>query len=202
MQSVCSSYDFPVAERIFLFNDLIRLALRHGLAVFVISGSTWFKYRNLDFSLAALLSSSSLIARHDNPISRGIAAQLLALGYGRPETHPVGVPLLEPRLDATRLAAVGKTFASGSIVSTFIDEEKKRELLALVDRFDAGPLSLLRLARIAVRRSVAGKYFALHIRALIPLMPAGSLCLCCRPDGAAAFGRRACRKAFKDVNLT
>lgn len=43
-----------------------------------------------------------LIHRNDNPISRSIAAQLLAMGNGRPKTHPAGMPLFETRLDATQ----------------------------------------------------------------------------------------------------
>lgn len=51
------------------------------------------------------------------------------------------------------------------------EEEEKQEVRALVDRFDAAPLTLQQLTRIAVRRAVGGEHCASRVRSLSANMP-------------------------------
>ena len=93
------------------------------------------------------------------PFARGIAQQLLALGYGRRELHPAPLPLLDEHLDDTCRALA------------LYQSEWKNELQSLVQLFRESPLSLQRLARIAVRRAVGGADFARQVRRLAGHIP-------------------------------
>ena len=97
------------------------------------------------------------------PLVRAIALQLLALGYGRRELHTGSFPARDANLSATR-----------SLMAVMLEEndmEARRELQSLVDHFDAGPLTLLQLARIAVRRAVGGADFARQVRRIKSHIP-------------------------------
>ena len=100
------------------------------------------------------------------PLARAIALQLLALGYGRRELHTGSFQAREANLSATR---------SHLAFSVFMHEENdmeaRRELQSLVDHFDAGPLTLQQLARIAVRRAVGGADFARQVRRIKSHIP-------------------------------
>ena len=101
------------------------------------------------------------------PFSSGIAQQLLALGYGRRELHPAPLPLPYERLDDTCRALE-------SFAEIFPSECKSiavNELQSLVQHFHEGPLSLQRLARVAVRRAVGGTDFARQVGRLAGLIP-------------------------------
>lgn len=101
------------------------------------------------------------------PFARGIAQQLLALGYGRRELHPAPLPLLDEQLDDTRRDLE-------RFVELYQNECKSInviELQSLVQHFREGPLSLQRLARVAVRRAVGGADFARQVRRLAGLIP-------------------------------
>ena len=126
--------------------------------------------------------------------SRSICRQLLALGYGRRELHPQGVLLYDENLDDTRKILeyerqvgfhsdsdtesddtdepISSTESYESITTTETDESIiALELQSLVTAFDAGPLSLLQLSRIAVRRAFGGVHFVNRIKALSLLLP-------------------------------
>ena len=96
-----------------------------------------------------------------------IARHLLALGYGRRELHPGDLPVREEHLCLTRdtLYVLEEVDSDGKWKSEF------RDLQQLVDHFDAGPLTLQQLARIAIRRAVGGVDFARRIRKIAHLTP-------------------------------
>lgn len=97
------------------------------------------------------------------PLARGIALQLLALGYGRRELNTGSYPVRDANLSATR-----------ELVAFYINEnemEARRELQSLIDQFDAGPLTLQQLARIALRRAVGGVDFARRVRRIKSIIP-------------------------------
>lgn len=96
------------------------------------------------------------------PFVRGISRQFLALGFGRSELHPNCERLMDERLDATRRKIDSETSATTKAI---------RELRDLVERFDAGPLTLLQLSRISVRRCVGGSHFALRVQLLESRLP-------------------------------
>ena len=131
--------------------------------------------RNGDSSYSVDLRSSGLVGQlieglgvEHLEFSRSICRQLLALGYGRRELHPQGVLLYDENLIDTR-EILGKC---ESPVDSHSDKTIiALELKALVDTFDAGPLSLLQLSRIAVRRTICGVHFAHHMKALSQLFP-------------------------------
>ena len=119
-----------------------------------------------------------------------ICRQLLALGYGRRELHPKGVFLHDKNLEAFRriISEMQESadfvrhqkqlvLDSGQVLSENDDSmialglQALQELQMLVNAFDAGPLSLLKLSRIAVRRAIVGVHFARHIKALSPILP-------------------------------
>lgn len=93
-----------------------------------------------------------------------IAYQLLALGYGRRELHAqlADLPLLDENLKQTR------EFIHSC--SRFFPKECHK-LRRLVKYFDAGPLSLEQLSRIAIRRAVGGVFFKRHMRSISKRLP-------------------------------
>ena len=92
-----------------------------------------------------------------------IAYQLLALGFGRRELHPGDLPVRDVNLDLTR-EILDYPDDEGEWKSEF------RNVRRLVRHFDAGPLTLQQLARIAIRRAVGGVDFARRVRKLAHLM--------------------------------
>ena len=99
------------------------------------------------------------------PMARGICHQLLALGYGRRELHPGCLPARDERLKRTRHSIVKLTSCHRDATSA------RRELQALVDQFDAGPLTLQQLARIAVCRSIGSIHFERYVCELSSVLP-------------------------------
>ena len=97
------------------------------------------------------------------PLAQAIALQLLALGYGRRELHTDSFPARDPNLFVTRFIL----FHSHADYNM----EARRELQSLIDHFDAGPLTLQQLARIAIRRAVGGADFARQVRRIASHIP-------------------------------
>ena len=94
-----------------------------------------------------------------------IAYQLLALGYGRRELHRGDLTVRDEHLELTRNILDYSDIYGDECESEF------RDMQQLVDHFDAGPLTLQQLARIAIRRAVGGIDFARRIRKIAYLMP-------------------------------
>ena len=143
---------------IYQTHQLIQFLLRNGLSLFL--GDP--RDAKDGPSLLDELVSVSYKFEELYQWGRGIAAQLLALGYGRRELHPSDAIPFDEHLDATRRAADDAE-----------PQWHRGELRAFVARFDSGPLSLTHLARIAVRRAVEGGEFARRIRRLSPRLPRG-----------------------------
>ena len=94
-----------------------------------------------------------------------IAHQLLALGYGRRELHPGDLPVRDEELGMDRDTIDSSECCYGELKS------EARDLQKLIDHFDAGPLTLQQLSRIAIRRVVGGVNFARLIRKIAHLTP-------------------------------
>ena len=114
-------------------------------------------------------------------LKRGVALQLLALGFGRRELSDEHFSMGDLELVAVRKVLVdlsdekkaqvaeaaapaeagGEEESSGTEDLYYCDELRR-----CVDRFDAGPLSLRQLTRIAVRRAIGGAYFSRHVATL------------------------------------
>lgn len=90
--------------------------------------------------------------------------QLLALGYGRCEVHPVGMELVDERLEAARLELRANT-------RPVVPGVRAEELANVLNSNDKVPLTLQQLARIAVRRAVGGSNFGLHVLSLKSHLP-------------------------------
>ena len=88
----------------------------------------------------------------------GVASQLFSWGYERRELHPTCLPVFDGDLDATR-DAMGELLTVGEVIGA-----GQHQLL--IESFDAGPLTLRELSRIAIRRAVGGAYFERRLRAL------------------------------------
>ena len=109
-----------------------------------------------------------------NSFLRSFAAQLLVLGYGRPEMHSQRVRFTDKNIRGTRYAINLMKRRTGFAEGIFRHKDNKeevRELEALVARFDAGPLTLLQLARIAVHSAVGGEDFTRRIPSISVLIP-------------------------------
>ena len=134
-----------------------KLILRNGLSFFygdVVSHHSDFRYCysiDKEFGLIGMLifTQAKCCIR--------IAYQLLALGYGRRELHPGELTVRDEHLQLTR-DNLYYSYEEGEC------ESESRDLQQLVDHFDAGPLTLQQLARIAIRRAVGGIDFARRIR--------------------------------------
>lgn len=99
-------------------------------------------------------------------ICRSISSQLLSLGFGRRELHPEGEPIHDANLKSTR-ELLQRLRASNA----GHEDLRVSELQSLVDRFDAGPLTLQQIARVAVRRAVGGSHFKSRVEALADRLP-------------------------------
>ena len=128
------------------FQRYFRLLLRNGLSFF------YFTPRESYRSLFEIFYTVDPVYSF-TPIANGIAQQLLALGYGRRELHPADIQVRDEQLDDTR-----DLLNSGDL-----HRNASRVLQSLVDRFDAGPLSLLQLSRIAIRPAIGGADFARRV---------------------------------------
>lgn len=176
------------------FQDFIIFLLHNGLSLFLGGRCTntnaalntedfpnfgeWCSELKLNSFFNVLFS---VVRAEQRLFCRGIAVQLLALGYGRRELHPDGVPLFDEHLNVTREAVRDKLHRRD--MYTYHEwncedveeiewcEYCTTEMQALVDRFDAGPLSLLQLLRIAVRRAVGGIHFVRRLRTITRLLP-------------------------------
>ena len=153
----------------------ISFLLRNGLSFFYISPIRNSENRRSRWKCESESANKSLLRplflHHPPmpeaflPIARGIARQLLALGYGRRELHSAPLPLHDEHLDdaCRALESFSETLTNKS---HFTDE-----LQSLVQHFREGPLSLQRLTRVAVRRSVGGADFARQVKRLVGLIP-------------------------------
>ena len=176
------------------FQMLLNTLLRNGFSVFLdqntknifefplLKVSCYFMQSVSDFGHASQLPNFSFFSLLFEvfgvahlKFNMSICEQLLALGYGRRELRPHVIPVYDENLKITRdsiefLEAIVRNQLDMSIVDS--DESIFAvELQALVDSFDAGPLSLLQLSRIAVRRSIGGVHFVHHIKAISLLLP-------------------------------
>ena len=167
------------------FQLLLITLLRNGFSVFLDEKDNFYEFPLLTdsnnligFDVKSLGFLGLLIQEFGIDylkFSRNICKQLLALGYGRRELHPQGVPLYDENLEDTRqvLQKYKSQLDSDESISSS-DSDKSiiaAELQAILDAFDAGPLSLLQLSRIAVRRAIGGVHFARHMKALSSLLP-------------------------------
>ena len=93
------------------------------------------------------------------PLARAIALKLLALGYGRRELYTGSFPARDANLFATRflLSPFARVFLGGPARTAISDKPLR-----------SGPLTLLQLTRIAVRRAVGGADFARQVRRITP----------------------------------
>ena len=97
------------------------------------------------------------------PLTRAIALQLFALGYGRRELHTGSFPARDANLFDTR-----NLLSEPDVEHNMVAQ---RELRSLIDHFDAGPLTLQQLSRIAIRRAVGGAHFARQVRRIRSHIP-------------------------------
>ena len=143
--------------------------LRNGLSFFY-KRSSWqwqWEWVSADNTmLTSLILQYSRMPEALLPIARGIAHQLLALGYGRRELHPAPLLLHDEHLVA--MTRQLQYHATHSISSKLIGLD---ELQSLVQHFREGPLALQRLARIAIRRAVGGAAFAKQVLRLAGHIP-------------------------------
>lgn len=151
------SYEDPAED---VFFEFFLILLRNGFTCFLKDRDPKSQLRG---SFIALLFTENYDDEGFKD-ARAISAQFMALGYGRRELHPTGAPLCDEHLDDTR-RAIDEQIGCGR------HEEVPRELQELVERFDAGPLTLQQLARIAVRRAVGGANFARRARSLASHLP-------------------------------
>lgn len=143
-----------VAEIVRYFKFL----LRNGLAFF-------YGYYPDDFGTrSVLVKLIEYTEERHMPTARAIAHQLLALGYGRSELHPGGFPVRDERLADTRQRIDRANNHCGQ-------QEFIRNAESFVKHFNAGPMTLQQLARIAIRRAVGGVYFEQNMRTIAHLMP-------------------------------
>lgn len=184
-----NSYQHDVAYRAILEMDsYVRVLLHNGLA--------YFYFNPLDYSKRIQYSNDEEVHYYEgesifqllfdclpkgylSPLFRGICHQLLALGYGRRELHPADFHVDDEHLDATRRALrlfpsersyFNQNIFDGDIYQT-IPSAADAELKALISSFDAGPLSLQQLSRIAIRRAVGGAMFHRHMQRIAQLLP-------------------------------
>ena len=139
------------------FNKLLQFLLRNGLSVFI--SSAFEEKVTYPIGVHYLDALFSRTRPAFLPFVRGVAAQLLSLGYGRRELRHAGFPILDSNLCDTRKAIEMHQTTNKQVAD---------ELQFLVTRFDAGPLTLRELSRIAIRRAVGGADFARRIRSLGP----------------------------------
>lgn len=104
------------------------------------------------------------------PLFRGFCQQLMALGFGRRELHPSCLQIYDERLSVTRerLSYMPQNPLTKDPLHLY---PVWRELNQLIESFDAGPLSLQQLSRIAIRRAVGGANFATRMKRMSCLMP-------------------------------
>ena len=150
-------------------HQFTRFLLRNGLSFFykstIRNSEKHWQWESDNANISLLQPLFLHHSRMPEGFFRGIAQQLLALGYGRRELHPAPLPLHDERLDDTwrELQRFSKTFSNISNLA--------HELQSLVQHFHEGPLSLKRLSRIAVRRAVGGADFARQVGRLAGYIP-------------------------------
>ena len=143
-----------------LFNVWFQFLLLHGFSVFIADELEEVPYPDANPNLFYLEPLFERSRSAFLPFVRGVAAQLLSLGYGRRELRYANFPIPDANLCDTR-QAIEKHQTTGK-------ELVARELQSLVTRFDAGPLTLRELSRIAIRRAVGGVDFDRRVRQLGP----------------------------------
>lgn len=98
----------------------------------------------------------------DSGLVIAFTTRLLSIGYGREELHPGLHHIMDPKLSTAKNAL-------RKLPQDLL--EKHRDVANLIKSFPAGPLTLLELSRIAVRRAVGGYNFAQRMGALHDLPP-------------------------------
>lgn len=141
----------------FDFNELVQFVLRNGLSVFLGFLTDSLKSASFDEKKCNFFEE---LFQNVPPrlwlFARAIAMQLLSLGYGRRELHPFQIPQMDANLAAIRGVLRSRWTSRLNELAYF-------ELKPLLQRFDAGPLSLQELSRIAIRRAVGGVDFARRV---------------------------------------
>lgn len=160
--------------------QLMSVLFRHGLFYFLCDNlcSNDKSFINKLFRRCRGYSQNYSFANRpisDVKICRAIARQLMALGYGRRELHPDCENLLDENLDETHKQ-----------ISRWISHE----LRLLVRLFDSGPLTLLQLSRIAVRRALCASFFAGRVQLLSSYLPPLLLQYVANPSEYMSFDRR------------
>lgn len=133
-----------------------------------------FSQSQPDTLLVHLFGSDSRVPEYIMPRAETLVKQLFALGYARPELHPSDPDArVEPEVEVK--AAVKSEAGDSGLRRTREYLEKRRTRLEagaalrrLVAQFDAGPLALKSLARIAIRRALRGPSFA-RLSSALPL---------------------------------
>lgn len=149
-----------LSNDILKFNVMMMIFLRSGLSYFV---AGFISYRKKQFTSLFYILLSDSYAKNDTHRVIGITSQLLALGFGRRELH-VGLQAFDAGLEDTRQKL-------GRCISQGLDQQRALRLRAIVDIFDAGPLSLLQLSRIQVRRTIGGSHFAKRVQRVRERLP-------------------------------
>lgn len=148
----------------------VKYMLSNGIAFFnaPISGVTRFTSSE---ALLVILLSTSIHRPVIRQGVRNIVWQLLALGYGRRELHTnCNRPACDENLRMTRRILL-RLQESGLRMGGRRCLCVANQLESVVACFDMGPLSLSKLARIAIRRSIGDVYFKRHIRMLSAKLP-------------------------------
>lgn len=166
--SVASVASCPSAFNFFeAVSEFFAFLLRNGLS--------YFYGQRTETCLCALLfwpaiqdtsNSAAAEAESEESLRLDCAAQLLALGYARRELHPAAMQIVDEKLEATRRELRCRSSGSRAIAPSL-----RERVRVLFECFDAGPLTLQQLARIAVRRAVGGCSFARSVRCLASRLP-------------------------------
>ena len=184
-----AEYQSTIVKHSALYFNFI---MRNGLSFFYRDpfGEQYCKFGD-HFSLFGRLfttASIQLFQKESLLIVRRLCHRLLALGYGRRELHPGDLFIPDERLRHTRrFIELCDNDLRNAMLNPFPLSDRqwshqllkrcqstlivRRELQALVDQFDAGPLTLQQLARIVIRRAVGGIHFELRVRTLSALLP-------------------------------
>ena len=144
-----------------------------------------YEFRDYGTLFDRFKSTAAAFVRKNESVSiaRRFCHQLLALRYGRRELHPGDLSVRDENLKHIRLcldhcshqSEVCRQFIAEKPNFWYLQKEEaiattcQRELQALVDQFDVGPLTMQQLERIAIRRSLGGIDFERRVRSLSSL---------------------------------
>ena len=143
----------------FNLNEVLKRFLRCGFSYFVKGPVPAFEGRYTSFFY---LLYCERYANHVEMMD-GMSHQLLALGFGRPELHAGRHEAFDARLVYTRQMT--------QLLNSAGSTERAAKLQQLIDCFDCGPLTLMQLSRIAIRRVLGGSLFEKRVRKLEVALP-------------------------------